>query len=244
MHEPNDEPSAGDEPELCWSCRENEATDPFAYRGGPITLVCARCLEWLRLRDELEQVCSRSLELTELGRFDEALACLDAFSKKSDHCDPSREFARGCARYRAMILCDAGRYAEAEQACEAWAQLGFRSAWERREHGLEKARVLVALGRPREALAAIEEALGHRDTYLLDIGEPLVALVELSGELGQPVDPKWRGLAAAVSEAYGIEMPAHDSLEKIMLALAETTKQLLPKRARDAYHVGAGEDTP
>jgi len=133
-----------------------------------------------------------------------------------------------------MILADAGRYIEAEHACEAWAQLGFTTVWERWEYGIITAQTLDALGRPREALAVLEDALGHRDPYLLSVGEKLAALVELSEKLGQPVDPKWQSLAEAVAEAYGIEMPARDSLEQRMLALGEMTREMLPKRARDS----------
>ncbi|WP_282417776.1 hypothetical protein [Polyangium sp. 15x6] len=182
----------------------------------------------------MEHVLGQSLELAERGHIDEALERLNAFLEKSRGCDHDRRFARRVAHVRAMILSDAGRYAEAEQACKAWAQLGFTRVSERWEHGFETALALDALGRPREALAALEDALGHRDPYLFSVGEKLVALVELSEKLGQPVDPKWQSLAEAVAEAYGIEMPAHESLAERMLALAEMTREMLPKCARDS----------
>ncbi|UQA58642.1 hypothetical protein [Polyangium aurulentum] len=173
------------------------------------------------------------MELEERGEVDAALACLDAFLEANRDYDYHRGFARTVAAHRATTLVDAGRYAEAERACEAWAQLGFTRLLDRWWHGIETVRTLDALGRPREALAALEDALNHRDPYLFSAAEMLVALVELSKKLGQPVDPKWRGLAEAVADAYAVEMPARDTLEDILLALAETTREMLPKRARD-----------
>ncbi len=89
-------------------------------------------------------------------------------------------------------------------------------------HGAVTAGVLDALGRPREGLAVLEEALGHRDPkdvpgawgYLRD-------LAKLSEKLGQPVDPKYRSLAEETAAANGVEMPEHESLGKAILELAE-----------------------
>ncbi|MBK9264159.1 MAG: hypothetical protein IPM54_30710 [Polyangiaceae bacterium] len=100
---------------------------------------------------------------------------------------------------------------------------------------LRKAQALDALGRPREALSALEEAFAHRDQLFLGVAEKLVALVDLSGKLGQPVDPKWQNLADAVAEAYGVEMPTRDSLGETIRALAESIRDMLPMRARDNY---------
>lgn len=226
--------SSQETPHTCWSCKENEATESFTYAGRP-TLVCARCREWLEARDELENVLRNNMDLEERGQIDEALACLDAFMEAHRHCDHDLQFARRVAHFRAMTLLDAERYAEAEQACAAWAQLGFANAWERREHGYEMAQALDALGRPREALSALEEALAHRDQLFLGAAEKLVALVDLSGKLGQSVDPKWQSVADAVAEAYGVKMPTRDSLGETIRALAEAIREMLPVRARDSH---------
>src|SRR5262249_39495532 len=162
--------------------------------------------------------------LEERGQVDAALACLDAFLNANRDYDHDRQFARRVAHFRAMILFDAGRYTEAERACEAWAQLGFTRTWDRWEHGFETARTLDALGRTREALTVLEDALSHKNPYPFSAPEKLVTLVELSEKLGQPVDPKWRSLAQEVAECYGVEMPKHDSLGKAILALEETVR--------------------
>lgn len=219
-------------PQICWSCEKNEASEPFAY-AGHATWVCATCLPWLKARDELDRALRQSMELGERGQVDAALASLDAFLEANRDHDHDRRFARQVAESRAVLLFDAGRYAEAEQACRAWAELGFTRVLDRWAHGFETARTLDALGRPREALAILEDALGYRDPYLFSAGEMLVTLVELSKKLGQPVGPKWRSLAEAVAEAYGVEMPVDASLEGALLALAEMTREILPKRARD-----------
>jgi tetratricopeptide (TPR) repeat protein len=184
------------------------------------------------------------MELEESGRVDAALACLDAFLEANRDYDYHRGFARTVAESRAMTLNDAGRYAEAERACEAWAQLGFKRVLDRWWHGFETARALDALGRPREALAALEDALSYRDQYLFSADEMLDAFVELSKKLEQPIDPKWRSLAEAVAEAYAVEMPVDESLENIFLALAEATRDMVPKRARDSEKDEPAGDEP
>ena len=220
--------SPNEKPQICWSCEKNEATEPFIY-GGHTALVCVTCLPWLRARDELEHVLQQSFELEERGQVDAALACLDAFLDANRDYDHDRQFARTVAHYRTTILFDAGRYTEAERACEAWAQLGFTRAWDRWEHGFETARTLDALGRPREALTVLEDALSHQKPYPFSLPESapekLVTLVELSEKLGQPVDPKWRSLAEEVAESCGMEMPEHESLGKAILELAEAIRK-------------------
>ncbi len=124
--------------------------------------------------------------------------------------------------HRANILFDAGRYAEAELACKAWGALGFEDAWYRRLHGAVAADTLDALGRPREGLAVLEDALSHRDAKAVPgaVGH-LARLARLSEKLGQPVDPKWRSLAEETAAANGVEMPKNESLGKAILELAE-----------------------
>ena len=197
--------------------------------------VCARCREWLEARDELENILRNNMELEERGQIDEALGALDAFMAAKQHCDRDFRFARRVAHFRAMTLFDAERHAAAERACAAWAQLGFANVWERWAHGYETAQTLDALGRPQEALSALEDALTHRDQLFLGAADKLVALVDLSEKLGQPVDPKWQSLADAVAEEYGVEMPTRDSLGETIRVLAETIRDMLPVRARDGY---------
>jgi hypothetical protein len=129
-----------------------------------------------------------------------------------------------------MILFFAGRYAEAEQACEAWAELGFTDVGDRWLHGSVTAETLDELGRSREGLAVLEDALSHRDPkYVPAAGGYLKTLAEISEKLGQPVDPKWRGLAEAVAKRYGVDMPVDDSLGKAILKLDEITRTRQPK---------------
>jgi hypothetical protein len=221
-------------PRICWSCKENEATESFTYAGRP-TRVCARCREWLEARDELEHLLRNNMDLEDRGQIDEALRRLDAFMAAKQHCDHDFRFARQVSHHRAMTLFDAERYAEAEQACAAWAQLGFAKDWERWEHGYETAQTLDALGRPREALSVLEDALSHQDTFFIGAAEKLVALVDLSDKLGQPVDQKWQSLAEVVAKAYGVEIPSRGSLGETFRALAEMIRDMLPLCARDGY---------
>ncbi len=192
-------------------------------------MVCATCLDRLEVQEAFEHKCSDIFDdLVMNEQYDEAIACLDEFLEANRHRDHDKWLARCIANTRSLILFDAGRYAEAERACEAWAELGFSDVGERWEHGFEAARTLDALGRPREGLAVLGDALSYRDPkYVLGAWRHLEALAELSEKLGQPVDPKWRSLAQASGEWYGAEMPKHESLGKAILELAEAirTKQ-------------------
>jgi tetratricopeptide (TPR) repeat protein len=229
--------SPNEKPQICWSCEKNEATEPFTH-GGHTALVCVTCLPRLKARDQLEHVLRQSMELKELGQVDAALACLDAFLEANRHRDHDKSLARSIARNRAWILFDAGRYAEAEQACEAWAELGFAEVWERWMHGDQTAETLDALGRSREGLAVLEDALSYRDPkYVPGAWSHLATLAEISEKLGQPVDPKWRSLAEESGEWWGVEMPKHESLGKAILELAEAIRKTQPMRR------GEGEDS-
>jgi len=221
--------SPAEEPKLCWLCEKNEATEPYV-RGKQTRMVCATCLENNRARDALEDRLIYITNLEHDGQYDAALACLDEILEANRHRDHDLWLARSIAMHRSAILFEAGRHAEAEKACEAWAQLGFRDVHDRWMHAAEVARTLDALGRPREALAVIEDALGHRDPkYLTAAMLLLVPVVELSEKLGQPVDPKWRSLAEAVAKRYRAELPAADSLGKAILELDEITRTRKPK---------------
>lgn len=214
-------------PSLCWSCKENEATVPYMV-GPRATLVCPRCREWLTARDELDQLLRDNMDLEEAGRVDEVLHRLATFVEAHAHQDQDLQFRGRIAHHRAMTLFDAQRFAEAETACADWARLGFANVWERWEHGFETARTLRALERPREALAALEDALSEEDGRFLDIAEKLELIVDLSDELGQPVDPKWGPFVQRVAAAYGIELESQPLLGKRVRQLAEAVRDKLP----------------
>jgi tetratricopeptide (TPR) repeat protein len=204
-------------------------------------MVCVTCRENNRARDALED---RLIYFTDLeldGQYDAALACLDEILEANRHHDHDLWLARSIAMHRSAILFEAGRYADGEKACEAWAQLGFRDVHDRWMHAAEKARTLDALGRPREALAAVEDALGHQETkYIPSAMLLLIPLVELSKKLGQPVDPKWRDLAEAWARYYKIDMPVGDSLEKTILKINKIRRARDPELAA----IDAEEDEP
>jgi hypothetical protein len=80
-------------------------------------------------------------------------------------------------------------------------------------------------------LAALEDALSYQEPREIpSAGYMLVAVVELSEKLGQPVDPKWRSLVEAWAKCYGVDMPPADSLGKAILELDEITREMQPKR--------------
>jgi len=164
-------------------------------------------------------------------QYDEALACLDAILEANRDRDHDSWLARSVAHDRALILFEAGRYREAEQAYRAWAQLGFDDVSQRWMHADGTARTLEVLGRDREAVAVLEEALGHEDPkYLPSAIWVLTGLVRLSEKIGQPFDSKWLRIAEAVAERYGVEMPVHDSPGQAILALQEAIRGKQPKR--------------
>jgi len=236
--------SSNEKPRLCWLCEKNEATEPYV-RGKQTGMVCATCLENNRARDALEDRLRYIGDLETSRRYDEALACLDEILAANRHRDHDLWLARSIAMHRAYILFDAGRYAEAEKACEAWAQLGFQDVWRRWMHGFHEAKILDALGRPREALAALEDALSYQEPREIPSAHyMLVSLVELSEKLGQPVDPKWRGLAEALAKHHGVEMPVDASLGKAILELDKTIRAKQPGFADDGEEEdeAAGDD--
>ncbi|WP_136970731.1 hypothetical protein [Polyangium sorediatum] len=167
-------------------------------------------------------------------RYDEALACLDAFEQANHSRDHDGWLARSVASEREHILHEAGRYEEALQVSEAVAQLGFENVTYRWSHGGSKARILQALGKDREALTAYEEAFHHQDPrYASAIPYYLPMLVELSENVGLPVDETWRSVAEAGAEDFAVELPVRDSLGESMRALAEMTQGMPSKRERE-----------
>jgi tetratricopeptide (TPR) repeat protein len=233
-----------DEPQPCWFCEKRPATEKYT-RKTINEMVCVTCLDRMLVQDALEDRFLHIIGLSRDERYDEALACLDEILEANRHRDHDKWLARSIARDRTCILFDAGRYEEAERACEAWAQLGLDDVGERWFHGAENARILDALGRPREALAALEDALTYRDPKDLPGARgPLVLLVELSEKLGQPIDPKWRSLAEALARRYRTELPVADSLGKAILELAEITRGKQPKFPHEWEKDEAEGDAP
>jgi tetratricopeptide (TPR) repeat protein len=217
------------QPQLCEHCKKRPATAKYTY-ADVSEMVCAACLDRREVQDAYENRCLHIHDLEFREQYDEALACLAEILEVNRLRDHDKWLARSIARDRAMILFDAGRYAEAEQACKAWDELGITDAGERWMYGSVAARTLDVLGRPREGLEILEEALSHQDpkdvpgawSYLRD-------LVGLSERLGQPVDPKWRSLAEETAASHGVEMPKHEELGKAILELAEAILKVPPK---------------
>ncbi|MDC3961422.1 hypothetical protein [Polyangium jinanense] len=234
-----------EKPQPCSFCEKRAATNTYTRAGRTIE-VCATCLDRLEVQEALEYKTLDTIELMKSERYDEALAQVDAFAKANRHRDHDGWMARSIAAERAYILYAAGRYEEALQASEAEAQLGFENITYRWSYGLGKARTLQALGRHREALEAFEEAFSHQEPkFLAHAAYYFDVLVELSEDLGQPVDEKWRRVAEAVAEDFAVEMPVRDSLGESMRALAEMTREMPSKAEREwraTHGGGAGGD--
>lgn len=223
-----------DELPLCSLCGKKPATEKYALSGHP-EMVCASCLERRQVRDALEDELLHIMALERRKQYDEALACLAAILEANRHRDHDGWLARSVAHDRAVLLFEAGRYAEALQAHDAWAELGFEDVSERWMHSDGKARTLEALGRDREAVAVLEDALGYQDPkYLPSALWVLTALARISEKVGQPVDSKWLKIAEAVADRYGIDMPVRDSPGEAILALGEATRGRQPKRPHQA----------
>ena len=230
---------SNEKPQACSFCKQRPATAKYT-RAGRTEMVCATCVDRLEVQDAFERKARDIFDDPVMNeQYDEAIACLDAFLEVNRHRDHDKWLARSIASARSLILFDAGRYAEAEHACEAWAELGFADVGERWEHGFETARTLDALGRTREGLAVLEDALSYRDPkYVPGAWSHLVKLAELSEKLGQPVDPKWRSLAEEVAGSCGVEMPKHESLGKAIHELAEALRKTQAMRRGE----GEGSD--
>jgi tetratricopeptide (TPR) repeat protein len=235
---------------MCSSCKKRPATEIFTLVMTKETikeLVCATCLDRLEVQDAYAHKCGDVIFPLELNeRYDEALARLDAFLEANRHRDHDRWLARSIARDRAMILFRAGRYVETEHACEAWAEVGFTDVGNRWMYGSVKAETLDELGRPREGLAVLEEALSHRDPPR-DVPSAYVYLEDLamiSEKLGQPVDPKWRSLAEESGKWHKVEMPKHESLGKAILELAKTIRNEDPESQEEEGESRGDDDDP
>jgi tetratricopeptide (TPR) repeat protein len=231
-------------PQTCSLCGAQLATARYT-RGDRTIMLCPRCLDRMEVQDVSERGLLHVLDLTEREQYDEALAFLDSILEANRHRDHDKRLARSIAHGRGSILFDAGRYTEALQAYEAAAQLGFENVTDRWANGLAKARVLEELKGPHEALAALEDALGYQDPkYVYCAISFLETVAEYSEQLGRPVDEKWRSVTEGVAEGYGVDMPVHDSLGKTIVALAEMTRGMLPKHAREWKKTEGEGDEP
>jgi tetratricopeptide (TPR) repeat protein len=217
-----------EEPRKCEFCGK-QAIGEYTYKRAT-WFVCATHSDQQKAQEAFYDQYIQIIELGEEGKYDEALACLNAILEANRHLDHDLWLARAVASERASLLYDAGRYEESLQARNEKAQLGFEDGCARWVHSSGVADALSALGRDREALAAVEDALGYEDPKNISsaLGS-LVRLARLSEKLGQPVDPKWLGLSEAVAKYHGIDMPAHDSLAKAILALKEKVASM-PER--------------
>jgi tetratricopeptide (TPR) repeat protein len=222
-----------DDAQLCANCQKRPAVKTYS-RGRFTDMVCASCFDRLSVQEAYEDKLIHIGDLARNGKYDDALACLGAILEGNRDRDHDGWLSRSIVAHRALILFQAGRYAESEEACKARAQLGFADAWERCEYAHGLANALEALGRDGEAVAVLEDALGHEDLGYLNAAPGLLTeLVLLSEKLGQRVDPKWRPLAEAVAKEYAVEMPANDSFGQALRTLEELTRSAKPKRQRE-----------
>ena len=225
---------------LCWFCRKKPATHTHT-RTNLSEMVCATCLDRLQVQHDYEHAWLHFLELLNDERYDEVLAGVDVFLAANRHRDHDQWLARSVAMSREMVLFEAGRYAEADEACDAWGRFPFDNVTDRWSHGSSKARIALALGRPQDALAIFEEAFRHQDPrYASAIPYYLHWLVDFSDAVGQPVDEKWRPVAEAGAEDFAVEMPVRGSLGESMLALAEMT-QGMPSKAEREWRARQGD---
>ena len=219
-----------DKSPLCSRCQKNAAVKQYTHKTLS-EMLCAACFDRWSVQDALESKLLHISALQSRKQYDDALACLDAILEANRERDHDRWLARSIAHDRALILFEAGRYAEAEQAFGAWAQLGFEDVSQRWMHAHGTALTLEAFGRDQEAVAVLEEALAYQDPkYLPSARWVLSELVRLSEKAGLPVDSKWLRIAEAVAERYGVDMPVRDSPGEAILALEQITRGKQPKR--------------
>ena len=215
---------------LCAHCQKKPAVKRYTRKTFS-QMVCATCFDRWSVQEVLEDEMLHILDLEHAKKYDEALACLDAILEANRDRDHDGWLANSVALSRSSILFDAGRYAEAEQAYSEWAQIGFIDLWRRQMHALGLAKTLEALGRDREAVAVLENVLGHEEPKDLPLAlTVLIELVRISDKLDLPVDSKWLRIAEAAAGCYGVDLPARDSPGEAIVALGEVTRGRQPKR--------------
>jgi tetratricopeptide (TPR) repeat protein len=215
---------------LCARCMERPAVKQYVH-GTMSEMVCSPCFDTQTLQDMYGDQVLAILAMRRRRRYDKTLAHLDAILETNRDRDHNGYLARRIAYDRAMTLHIANRYTEALEAFHAAEKLGFDDVSLRWMNAHGAALTLEALGRDREAVTVLEEALGHQDPrYLPSARWVLMELVRLSEKAGQAVDPRWLRVAEAVAECYGVDMPVRDSPGEAILALAAITEEMQPKR--------------
>src|SRR5262245_31449119 len=122
MSEKHDMQPPSDDRPICAWCKAQPATEAYTL-AGHTDMLCAACIIRRQVRDALESRLIHMMTLTRDGRYDEALACLDEIWQANRDRDHDRWLARSVAEQRASLLFEAGRFADAEQALNAQAQL-------------------------------------------------------------------------------------------------------------------------
>jgi tetratricopeptide (TPR) repeat protein len=210
---------------ICAFCEKQAAVEAYT-RAGRTEMVCASCGDRCRVQDAFEDKAIHLANLQSARKYDEAIACLDSIFESNRDRDHDGWLARSIAAHRAMIFMDAGRYADAEQAWNTMAEVGFADVFDRWEYAVGAARVWDAQGRTQEAAALLEDTLRYPipSHYLPSARAPLGELARISEKLAQPLDPKYLRLAKAIAKRFGIDMPANESVAKAILALRETIR--------------------
>src|SRR5262249_34667948 len=115
-------PSTNEPSQTCSLCNKRPATVRYKHattKDAISEMVCMTCLDRLEVQEAYGyKYRDFIIPLQRNERYDEALACLDAFLEANRHRDHDQWLVRSVARDRALILLFAGRYAEAEHACK------------------------------------------------------------------------------------------------------------------------------
>ncbi|MEZ4307638.1 MAG: hypothetical protein R3F14_06280 [Polyangiaceae bacterium] len=174
------------------------------------------------MQDALEDKLLHILGLARRRQYDDALTCLESILNANRNRDHDGWLSNSVALQRASILFDAGRYSEAEQVYNDWSRLGFVDVWRRQMHALGLSKTLEALGRDREAMAALEAVLGNDDPDDPSLTlSALTNLVRISDKLTLPLNPEWLRIAEAIAKHHGVVMPSGHAPAGAILALEE-----------------------